>query len=256
MQHQRRTSDFGGFVSAAPSSSTQSSNHIRLTREPILHTNDLLGSFDDEEDIRPPNGKSINSLQPLIPPPYASTSSARPMMIHLPPRPDEMPADYIPPLHSPRRMSQPYIVAGPSSPPAVNPERIRRSFDDRSKNADAGPSKLANILSPTVKAANKWRRSTDRHLNDEKSSSSDLFEDWPALVTHDNPFIPAEPHPIFHLPPSGAPGFINAPEPKISHSTAELPPPVLELAGRRMGTSPVLDQAIGLSVSAYESDRF
>lgn len=266
MQHQRRTSDFGGFVSAAPSSSStrQSPTHFRRQREPILQTGDLLGSFDDDEwtefsktsmtphrVVQPRNDP--NSLIDLD-----DISSGQPAVIHLPPRPDEMSEDYIHPTRSPRRSSQPHLIPGPSSPPHIPHSRdffSGKKHDMRtapaSYSTEAGPSRLASMLSSPISAkaaANKWRRSVDRYA-DEPSVGD--FDDWPSLVTHDNPFAPPE-HPHIHLPPSGAPGFIHTPGPKITHRSEDLPPS-LYLQGRRVGTIPVLDEPTAISVSRSPS---
>lgn len=242
----RRSSDFGGFVSAQSSTSSPNhSGHIRLTRQPILQSDDLLGSFDDVEDAR-----LTHKL--LVPTPYSPDPSQPPpppVIVQLPPRPDEISPDYVPPPHP---NHPPYPI--PTSPKKA--EALSWSFDEKSSNAEAGPSsKSMNNLATTVKAANKWRRSIDRHAHEDKSSLMDLFEDWPSLVTHDNPFVKPEPIPGFRMPPAGAPGFVNLPELVSSHSAAEFVPPDLHLAGRRAGTQPVLNKEIGMSVSLIQTLR-
>lgn len=83
----------------------------------VLGDDDLLGSFDDEVDTAEGGRyRQADSLEQNNPVPGASD----PVMIALPPRPDEISPDYTPPSRSPRRLSFPYLSTGPGSPPLVS----------------------------------------------------------------------------------------------------------------------------------------
>lgn len=181
-----------------------------------LLEDDLLGSFEDishtarrqgqdnapiaREVIRGLSG--VNSVGPNHSrPPDISTftglTSSHPIHMHLPPRPDEITPDYVPPPPGlPRRISQPYTFPGPSSPPLLSDagreivfhpasestQRNEYSLSEQSRQTSSSRfvsngcekdvlepvqytirssspahSKLFNTLATTTKLASKWK---------------------------------------------------------------------------------------------------
>lgn len=167
--------DFGGFESAPPSRPTSRA-------KPTFQSDDLLGDYDDGGIEVPhthiqlhPNGSirttsNVNTRihDPWDDPPvlihdhgpgYHHKGHTGPPPIHvpLPPRPDEMPADYIPPIRAPRRMSQSF--AGPSSPPLIS---------------DAGRDIVFHATRPALTQSPPSRRSDWGHGSTDPTSTSRL----------------------------------------------------------------------------------
>ena len=285
--HQREPSwEFGDF-SAAPSSHSSA-----------LETGDLLGSFDDLQDVKnsqfttQSNDSSSSSKkdphrteadlladegwtdffsqQAITRPP----EPIKPMTIDLPPRPDDMPADFVPPPVRPRRMSQSF--SGPSSPPLVShiggditfrptPEwhqpprhdKAEHSFNTMSPPARSpSQSKLMHTLASTTKMASKWKTVLDPSMFHPPSnhppprgfstSSMDLetpvrsYAD-PIEVTHTTPFATAEQIAGSYIPPGGAPSFNSHEKKQVRDSEkTDAKWPDTKLAGRRAGTAEIL----------------
>jgi hypothetical protein len=283
--HREPSWEFGDF-STAPSSNQSSA----------LETGDLLGSFDDLQAINEPSTfppmsvtsskghkpeadlladegwTDLFSQQTITRPPEPH----KPMTIDLPPRPDEMPADFVPPPvpPPPRRMSQKRLsFSGPSSPPLVShvggdimfrptPEWHQPKRDTTHSPKTTSPplrspsqSKLMHTLATTTKIASKWKTVLDpsmfhppsSHASRGYSSSSlDLeppvrsYAD-PIEVTHTTPFATAEQIAGSYIPPGGAPSF-DSHEKRASRSnekTEEIWPDT-KLVGRRAGTAEIL----------------
>ena len=284
--HREPSWEFGDF-STAPSSNQSSA----------LDTGDLLGSFEDLQDVKigqsAPQTKTIMSQGPsrteadlladegwtdffsqqaITRPPEPH----KPMTIDLPPRPDDMPADFVPPPVPPlpRRMSQKRLsFSGPSSPPLVShvggdimfrptPEWHQPKRDATHPPRTTSPplrspsqSKLMNTLASTTKIASKWKTVLDPSMFHPPSnhpprgystSSLDLeppirsYAD-PIEVTHTTPFATAEQIAGSYIPPGGAPSF-NSREKKPIRDV-EKPEekwPDTKLVGRRVGTTEIL----------------
>jgi hypothetical protein len=282
--HQREPSwEFGDF-SAAPSSQASA-----------LEQGDLLGSFDDLQDAK--NSRSTTqstvssnqgthrteadlladegwteffSQHAITRPP----EPIKPMIIDLPPRPDDMPADFVPPPVRPRRMS--HSFSGPSSPPLVShiggditfrptPEWHQPPQHDKagtSSNSVLPParspsqSKLMHTLASTTKIASKWKTVLDPSMFHPPSnhppprglstSSWDLESPIrtytePIEVTHTTPFATAEQIAGSYIPPGGAPSFNSHEKKQVRDSEkAEEKWPDTKLVGRRAGTAEIL----------------
>ena len=182
------------------------------------------------------------------------------MHIQLPPRPDEISEDYVPPpMKSPRRMS--HQGAGPSSPPQVNPVGAHIFFHTKSPSFDlerkvelspSSPahSRLFNTLATTAKAASKWRTSVDPGMSAPQHSSTyppvtgPSSTAQPVDINHSTPFAPPEYVAGSYTAPSGAPGFKPV-ETRIDHSKKhEEDYSGTELRGRRDNTTPVLAEDV------------
>ena len=279
--HREPSFEFGDF-SAAPSS-TQSST---------LEQGDLLGSFEDLQDIkndhfdlfpREPQRAEADLLadegwtdffsqQAITRPPEPH----EPMIIDLPPRPDEMPVDFVPPPVPPlpRRMSQKRLsFSGPSSPPLIShaggdilfrptPEWHQPKRDATHPPKTSSPplrspsqSKLMHTLATTTKIASKWKTVLDPSMfhppnihssRGYSTSSMDLeppiksYSD-PIEVTHTTPFATAEQIARSYIAPVGAPSF-DSREKKAARNDemTEEKWPDTRLVGRRMGTAEIL----------------
>jgi hypothetical protein len=284
--HRRESSwEFGDFT-AAPSNQPAG-----------LEQGDLLGSFEDLNDAKSSsaptnnysgsgsgNGRTEADLlqdegwtdffahHSITKPP----ERAKPMTIDLPPRPDEMPADYVPPT-PPERMSQKRLsFSGPSSPPLVShiggditfrptpewhrepvisethPQRPSQSSSPRSPSQ----SKLMHTLATTTKMASKWKTVLDPSMFHPPSnqppsrgfsrSSLDLeppvrsYTD-PIEVTHTTPFATAEQLAGTYIPPSGAPSYDWREKKEIRREDLLNEKwPDTKLVGRRAGTAEIL----------------
>jgi hypothetical protein len=284
--HREPSFEFGDF-SAAPSS-TQSST---------LEHGDLLGSFEDLQDIKNDQSDSFPrkpvsrepqraeadlladegwtdffSQQAITRPPEPH----KPMTIDLPPRPDEMPADFVPPPvpPPPRRMSQKRLsFSGPSSPPLIShaggdimfrptPEWHQPKRDATHPPKTSSPplrspsqSKLMHTLATTTKIASKWKTVLDPSMfhppNNHPSrgystSSLDLeppiksYSD-PIEVTHTTPFATAQQIAGSYIAPAGAPSFDSHEKQAVrSYEIVEEKWPDTKLVGRRAGTAEIL----------------
>lgn len=299
--HRRESSwEFGDFATA-PSSNQPSE----------LEHGDLLGSFEDLNEARAA-GQPMHHFDPLANNSGSGSGSAsasgasrteadllqdegwtdffahheitkpperaKPMTIDLPPRPDEMPANYVPPTPPPRMSQKRLSFSGPSSPPLIShagaditfrptSEWHRHPVDAEnqpqrpslpSSNQPRSPSqsKLMHTLATTTKIASKWKTVLDPSMfhppsNQHPSrgfsiSSLDLeppvrsFTD-PIEVTHTSPFATAEQLAGSYIPPRGAPSY-NSHEREKSRREEDLNEkwPDTKLVGRRAGTAEIL----------------
>jgi hypothetical protein len=288
LPHQREPSwEFGDF-SAAPSPHQPAA----------LETGDLLGSFDDLEHATSSHATSLKTAhssggpsrteadlladegwtdffahQAITKPP----EPMQPMTIDLPPRPDDMPADFVPPPSRPQRMSQKRLsFSGPSSPPLVShiggditfrptPEWHRQpphqdgtthqSLPSTSpQSRSPSQSKLMHTLATTTKMASKWKTVLDPSMFHPPSnhptkgfstSSLDLEPPVrsytePIEVTHTSPFATAEQLAGTYIPPSGAPSYTHEKKDHRGPVVTEEKWPDTKLLGRRTGTAEVL----------------
>jgi hypothetical protein len=297
--HRRESSwEFGDFTTAPTPHQPSGLEH-----------GDLLGSFEDLDEARtsgtPMQFDSLaNSSRGSVSASGTSTSRteadllqdegwtdffaqhsitkpperAKPMTIDLPPRPDEMLANYVPPT-PPERMSQKRLsFSGPGSPPLIShiggditfrptPEWHRHSPDAENQphrpslpsspqSRSPSQSKLMHTLATTTKIASKWKTVLDPSMFHPPSnqhpprgfstSSLDLeppvrsYAD-PIEVTHTTPFATAEQIAGSYIPPRGAPAY-NSHEKEKSRSHDELNEkwPDTKLVGRRVGTAEIL----------------
>ncbi|RSH95385.1 oxidation resistance protein 1 [Saitozyma podzolica] len=291
----RVSSEFGAFSSAAVSRKHDGAG---------LGEHDLLGSFEDlpqqrassEVQLRPRNDAHFqvdllgddfwhdhdrqHTAEGSRGRPPETVHQTEPIHVNLPPRPLEISPDYIPPVRSPRRLSQPYFFAGPSSPPRVTdagkdivfhpsvspshspsrgsswPGRRGQTPEQENSPSKSGSahSKLLNTLTTTTKLASKWKTVLDPatfhppHPFPPHSPTPEAERASPTAapidITHTTPFATPEQVAGSYIPPTGAPGF-NA------HSNVEAHAgqsnrdewPRLSLRGRREVTIPVLTQS-------------
>lgn len=286
--HRRESSwEFGDF-STAPSTQPSTST---------LDHGDLLGSFEDLNQARRPAPSAhaegsatgptadlmddegwtefFNQQQHSKPP-----EAVKPIVIDLPPRPTEMPADYVPPAR-PRRMSQQRLsFSGPSSPPLVShvgadityrptPESQRQpSYTANNGQIKTEPrhgsplsrsptqSKLMHTLATTTKIASKWKTVLDpsmfhppsNHQSGRLSAMPGLndndvparFTAEPIEVTHTTPFATPEQVAGSYTAPGGAPAFNAHEKQSQKRGDAASEWPETKLIGRRLGTSEIL----------------
>lgn len=288
--HRRESSwEFGDFTTAPAS-------------QPVgLEQGDLLGSFEDLNDAR--HGQTPSSApldtgsgsgsgknrteadllqdegwteffahHSITKPP----ERARPTTIDLPPRPDEMPANYVPPTR-PERMSQKRLsFSGPSSPPLIShiggditfrptPEWHREPVisetpqqrpSQSSSPRSPSQSKLMHTLASTTKMASKWKTVLDPTMFHPPShqpptrgfSTSSLDLEPPVRsyadhieVTHTTPFATAEQLAGTYIPPSGAPSYDSHEKKEVRRDEASNEKwPDTKLVGRRTGTAEIL----------------
>ena len=254
--------DFGEFESAQPASSSfssrpQANGHYRR------QSHNLIDLMSDEPLPSPP--------QHLSWPPNAEAGpSSAPLHIRLPPRPDEITPDYVPPppLRSPRRLSQ-LSFSGPSSPPQLSdivfhPASETRPGPSRANTGSNAQAKLFNTLATTTKIASKWRTSIDPNLFHPPSPSNALPQQQtnsptptalPIEVTHTSPFASADRHSASYVAPSGAPAFrpeavaSKPQQPALHEWTGTI------LNGRRDSTSPVLQPIVADQVRLSQDGR-
>lgn len=233
----------GGRRPPGSAESTESSSYLRTdAQQPdssqfVLGDDDLLGSFDEEVgNLGQQRSRQVPRMQVQEEP-----HDQRPVKIVLPPRPDEISPDYIPPLRSPRRLSFPYLSAGPSSPPHVSDaggdiifhsalaetgsvpqgkasssslgrrdsgtlEADSHDWTDKEGFASLPPlggahAKLLHSLTATKKVAAKWRSVLE-------PSDSSLGAHLPGART--TPSFTAEPIDVTHTTPFRSNGPISA----------------------------------------------
>lgn len=246
--------DFGEFESAQPALSSRPHTNGHGPRQ----SHNLIDLLTDDPLPDPFHSHPIWSSNA-----EAGPSSA-PLHVRLPPRPDEITPDYVPPppLRSPRRLSQ-LSFSGPSSPPQLSdivfhPASESRSGPSRSNTGSHAQAKLFNTLATTTKIASKWRASVDPNLfhppspseaSQHQGSHSPTPTALPIEVTHTSPFACADRYPGAYIPPSGAPAFRPEAPTSFSQQASHHEWAGTVLAGRRESTSPVLQPVIADQVS-------
>jgi hypothetical protein len=298
----RVSSEFGAFSSAALSRKHDGAG---------LGEHDLLGSFEDlpqqrtSSEVRPRHDAhfrpgEIDLLgddfwQDHVPQHPADGGRGRPqellyhtepIHVNLPPRPSDISPDYVPPLRSPRRLSQPYFFAGPSSPPRVTdagkdivfhpsvspshspsrgsswPGRRGQTPEQEHSPSKSGSahSKLLNTLTTTTKLASKWKTVLDPatfhppHSFPPHSPTPEAERASPTAtpidITHTTPFATPEQVAGSYIPPTGAPGFNSRTRVEAHAAQSDRDEwPRLSLRGRRETTTPVLTQSQADQVS-------